>query len=132
MTCISDIFNAQYQCYSTYAICITASYAGCLRSDIGIRMRLIAAVFRSTLGLLFPYQTLWNDLSVPVFDVVGLASLKRGANAFFRSMLLAPFSSFSIFPSSFFLWVVYCQAGVFGLHDRVSIALSRPCITNFV
>ena len=33
-------------------------------------------------GLLYPSRCLWNDLSDPVFDGVGLAGFKSRANAF--------------------------------------------------
>ena len=53
--------------------------------------------------------SLWNNLSDPVFDGVGLAGFKRRANAFL--LLLAHFLSPTVFPfSSFILWV-----GVVGL-----------------
>ena len=45
-------------------------------------MRLLAAEPRSTVGLLFPSQSLWNGLDDPVFDGVGLAGFQSGANAF--------------------------------------------------
>ena len=54
---------------------------------------------------------LWNDLSDPVFDGVGLAGFKSRANAFLLAQLLAHFLSPAVFPfSSFILWV-----GVVGL-----------------
>ena len=54
--------------------------------------------------------SLWNDLSDPVFDGVGLAGFKSIANAFLLALLLAHFLS-PVFPfSSFILWV-----GVVGL-----------------
>ena len=55
--------------------------------------------------------SLWNNLSDPVFDGVGLAGFKSRANAFLLAQLLAHFLSPTVFPfSSFFLWV-----GVVGL-----------------
>ena len=55
--------------------------------------------------------SLWNDLSDPVFDGVGLAGFKSRANAFLLAWLLAHFLSPAVFPfSSFILWV-----GVVGL-----------------
>ena len=50
--------------------------------------------------------SLWNDLSNPVFDGVGLAGFKSRANDFLLAQLLAPFLSPPVFPfSSFILWV---------------------------
>ena len=55
--------------------------------------------------------SLWNDLSDPVFDGVGLAGFKSKVNAFLLAKLLAQFLSPAVFPfSSFILWV-----GVVGL-----------------
>ena len=55
--------------------------------------------------------SLWNDLSDPVFDGVGLAGFKSRANAFLLAKLLAHFLSPPVFPFfSFILWV-----GVMGL-----------------
>ena len=55
--------------------------------------------------------SLWNYLSDPVFDDVGLAGFKSRANAFLLAQLLAHFLSPTVFSfSSFFLWV-----GVVGL-----------------
>ena len=45
-------------------------------------MRLLAAEPYSTASLLFPLQSLWNDLDDPVFDGVGLVGFKRRANDF--------------------------------------------------
>ena len=44
--------------------------------------------------------SLWNDLSDPVFDGVGLACFKSRANSFLFSTLLAPFLSPPVFPFS--------------------------------
>ena len=50
--------------------------------------------------------SLWNDLSYPVFDGVGLAGFKSRANAFLLAMLFAHFLSPAVFTfSSFILWV---------------------------
>ena len=46
---------------------------GVFWSHLGTLMRLLAVELRSTEGLLFPSQFLWNDLTNPVFDGVGLA-----------------------------------------------------------
>ena len=55
--------------------------------------------------------SLWNDLSDPVFDGVGLAGFKSKVNALLLAYLLAHFLSPTVFPfSSFILWV-----GVVGL-----------------
>ena len=54
--------------------------------------------------------SLWNDLSDPVFDGVGLAGFKNRANAFLLALLLAPFLSPVFLLSSFILWV-----GILGL-----------------
>ena len=73
--------------------------------------------------------SLWNDLSDPVFNGVGLVGFKSRANAFLLAKLLAYILSPAVFLfSSFILWV-----GVVGLGlrtDRVLIALSQPCIAN--
>ena len=55
------------------------------RSHIGILIRLLAAVPRSTAEHLFiPLSvSLLNDLADPVFDCVGLSGFKSRANAFF-------------------------------------------------
>ena len=55
--------------------------------------------------------SLWNDLSDPVFDGVGLAGFKSRANDFLLAQLLAHFLSLSIFPFSSFILSV----GVVGL-----------------
>ena len=56
--------------------------------------------------------SLWNDLSDPVFDGVGLAGFKSRANAFFLPSCSLPFCRlFSLSPS--FYGIV--GAGVFGL-----------------
>ena len=56
--------------------------------------------------------SLWNDLSDPVFDGVGLAGFKSKANAFLLAYLLAPFLSPPVFPfSSFILWVGIVRLG---------------------
>ena len=50
--------------------------------------------------------SLWNDLSDPVFDGVGLAGFKSKANAFLLALLLTTFLSPPVFHfSSFLLWV---------------------------
>ena len=49
---------------------------------ISILMRHLAAEPRSTAVLLFPSESLWNDLADPVFDGVRLAGFKSRANAF--------------------------------------------------
>ena len=50
--------------------------------------------------------SLWNDLSDPLFDSVGLAGFKSRADAFLLAYLLAHFLAPAIFPfSSFILWV---------------------------
>ena len=51
---------------------------------IGTLMLLLSAEPRSTAGLLFPTHALplWNDLSDPVFDDVGLAGFNSRVNAF--------------------------------------------------
>ena len=55
--------------------------------------------------------SLWNDLSDPVFDGVGLAGFKSRANAFLLAQLLPPFLSSPVFSfASFILWV-----GIVGL-----------------
>ena len=49
---------------------------------------------------------LWIDLGDLVFDGVGLAGFKSGANAFLFAQLLASFLSPTVFSfSSFILWV---------------------------
>ena len=74
--------------------------------------------------------SLWNDLSDPVFDGVGLAGFKSRANAFLLALLLAHYFSpilFSLSLLSFYGLVLWG----WGLRtDRVLIALSQPCITN--
>ena len=55
--------------------------------------------------------SLWNNLSDPGFDCVGLAGFKSSANVFLLALLLAHFLSPAVFPfSSFILWV-----GIVGL-----------------
>ena len=50
--------------------------------------------------------SLWNDLSDPVFDGVGLAGFKSRANAFLFALLLAHFLSPAVSHfSSFIPWV---------------------------
>ena len=53
-----------------------------LWSHIGTIMRLLAAEPLNIARYLFPGQCLWNDLSDPMFDGVGLAGLKSRANDF--------------------------------------------------
>ena len=81
---------------------------------IGTLMRLLAAEPRSIVGLFILLSvSLWNDLSDPVFDGVGLAGFKSMANAFLLASLFAHFLSPTGFPFSFFiLWV-----GVVGLRS---------------
>ena len=75
--------------------------------------------------------SLWNDLSDPVLDGVGLAGFKSRANAFLLALLLAHILSPAVFPfSSFILWLVLWGWGL--RTDRVLIALSQPCITNLL
>ena len=73
--------------------------------------------------------TLWNDLADPVFDGVGLAGFKSKDNDF---LLLAKAARpFFIFYRFLFLFCLYMGLVLWawGLHtDRVSIALSQPCI----
>ena len=67
--------------------------------------------------------SLWNDLSDPVFDGVGLAGFKGWANAFSLVLLLAPFLSNTVFPfSSFILWVGIVALG--------SPSLALPTLNN--
>ena len=50
--------------------------------------------------------SLWNNLSDPVFDGVGLAGCESRADAFLLALLLFPFLSRTVYPfSSFILWV---------------------------
>ena len=73
--------------------------------------------------------SLWNELADPVFDSVGLASLRRGPKLSYRPKLLAPFLSFLDFHfSSFFLFVILSGRGL--RIDSVSIAIFRPCIAD--
>ena len=77
------------------------------------RYAVIAALWRSQLGdsLASIADKLWNDLSDPAFDAVGLAGFKSRENAFSLAWLLAHFLSPAVFPfSSVILWV-----GVVGL-----------------
>ena len=54
-----------------------------LRLQIGTLMCLLTAEPLSIAGLLFPFSvSLWNDLSDPIFDGVGLTGFKSRANAF--------------------------------------------------
>ena len=87
--------------------------------------------------LFFLPQTvsLWNDLSDPVFDGVGLVGFKNGANAPLYTfghhwpMLLLTFCLllFSLSFLSFYGVVLLC----WGLRtDRVSSTLSWPCIVD--
>ena len=56
--------------------------------------------------------SLWNGLSEPVFDGVGLAGFKSRANAFLLAYLLSHFLSPAVFPfSSFILWVIVVGLG---------------------
>ena len=73
--------------------------------------------------------SLWNDLSDPVFDGVGLTGFKNRPMPFYWlscwltfSLLLFSLSDFS------FYGLVLCGWGL--RTDRVLIALSQPCITN--
>ena len=73
--------------------------------------------------------SLWNDLSDPMFNGVGLAGFKSMANAFLLALLLAHFLCPAVFPFSCFIkWVGVVLLGI--RTDRVLIALSKPCITN--
>ena len=49
---------------------------------IGTRSRLLVVGLFSITGALCPSLSLWNGLSDPVFDGVGLAGFKSRANAF--------------------------------------------------
>ena len=75
--------------------------------------------------------SLWNDLSDPVFDGVGLAGFKSRVNAFLLascslSFCLLLFSISLLYFYGLVLWG-------WGLRtDRVLIALSQPCIANLV
>ena len=69
------------------------------------------SVPHSTVGH-FPQSVfLWNDLTEPVFDGVGLPGFKSRANAFLLALLFTPILSLTDFPfSSSILWV-----GIVGL-----------------
>ena len=73
--------------------------------------------------------SLWNDLSIPVFDGVGLLGFKIRANAFFLASCSLTFCLllFSIYLLSFY-GLVFRGWGL--RTDGVFIALSQPCITN--
>ena len=64
--------------------------------------------------------SLWNDLSDPVFDSVGLAGFKSRANAF-PPYFLSP----TILSFSFFHGLVVRGCGLWT--DRVLLTLFRPC-----
>ena len=88
-----------------------------------VRPRRSTSQYRRTFILLS--VSLWNDLSDPVFDGVGLAGFKSSANPFLFACLLAPFLSPTYFPfSSFILWLVLWCGGL--RTDRALIALSQP------
>ena len=57
--------------------------------------------------ILIPFSvSLWNDLSDPVFDGVGLSRFKSRVNVSLFTYLLTHFLSPPVFPfSSFILWV---------------------------
>ena len=56
--------------------------------------------------------SLWNDLSDPLFDSVGLAGFKSRADAFLLAYLLAHFLAPAVLPfSSFILWVGVVRFG---------------------
>ena len=76
--------------------------------------------------------SLWNDLSDPVCDGVGLAGFKCRANAFLLALLLAHFLSPAVFPfSSFILWVyLCCMVGVLRT-DRVLIVSPSLALPTF-
>ena len=99
-----------------------------LRSHIGILMRLLAVEPRSTGGFLFPCisVSLLNDLGNPVFDGVILAGFEGRANAYWPKLLTLFFCLllFTLSLLSFYGLVLWDR----GLQ---SIALSRPCISNF-
>ena len=57
--------------------------------------------------------SVWNDLSAPLFDGVGLVGFKSRTNVFLFTQLLSPFLYPTVFPfSSFILWV-----GIVGLRS---------------
>ena len=63
-------------------------------------------------------MSLWNDLTDPIFDGVGLAGFKSKANAFF--------------PFLFFLSIGwYFEVGVFGLIGCISLSRSLALPTSF-
>ena len=74
----------------------------------------------------FYYST--RGLQYSVLDGVGLSDYKRTANVFYRTKLLIPFLSATVFPFSFSVgWC--CGAWVFGLIG-LSIALPRSSIAD--
>ena len=69
----------------------------------------------------------WEGLANPVFDCVGLAGFKSGANAFLLALdALSLLLSSTIFPFLFIQSIGwYCGAGVFGLIGCLSLSLSH-------
>ena len=59
--------------------------------------------------------SLWNDLSEPVFDGVGLAGFKSRANAFLLALICSFFLSLTVLYFSSFHGGWLCGVGVFGL-----------------
>ena len=78
-------------------------------------------------------MSLWNDLTNPVFDVVGLAGFKSRANASLLAYAgLSLLYSSTLFPFLFFLSIGwYCGVGVFGLIGCIPLSLSLAVPTFF-
>ena len=78
-------------------------------------------------------ESLWDDLSDPVLDGVGLAGFKRRASVFLLALTaLSLLLSSTIHPFLSFLpmgW--YCTAGVFGMIGCISLSLSLTLPTSF-
>ena len=71
--------------------------------------------------------SLWNDLSDPVFDGVGLAGFKSRANAFLLALSALSFMTPTIlYFSSFHGLVVWG----WGLWTDSVLTLSRPCTAD--
>ena len=87
----------------TCAVCASEAYMRCFgRTSVYLIMRLLAArtsLYRMTLNLLLSMVSLWNGLTDPVFDGVGLPGFKGRADAVFV---------FYCFPFLSFYWLVLC------------------------